>query len=66
MNRGVYHPYRRKLAHQLRWLALGAVVVCMALGAVYVIATLSTLDAQLDSAFMQGMKAGAQLCPSGA
>lgn len=57
---------RRQLLRYVRWLGLGAVVICMALGAAYVIATLSTIDAQLDSAFMQGMKAGSQLCPSGA
>jgi len=50
----------------LRWLALFMAVALMVLGAVKVMAILWTLDAQLDSAFMQGMQAGQQMCARGA
>ena len=57
---------RRQLFRFLRWLALFMVPVLMAIGAATVISRLSTIDAQLDSAFMQGMTAGQQICPRGA
>lgn len=59
-------PRRKQLLRFLRWLALFMAVALMVLGAVKVVAILWTLDAQLDSAFMQGMKAGQQMCARGA
>jgi len=59
-------PRRKQLQRFLRWLALFMAVALMVLGAVKVMAILWTLDAQLDSAFMQGMQAGQQMCARGA
>ncbi|MDO8776227.1 MAG: hypothetical protein Q7K57_47470 [Burkholderiaceae bacterium] len=59
-------PRRKQLLRFLRWLALFMAVALMVLGAVKVMAILWTLDAQLDSAFMQGMQAGQQMCARGA
>lgn len=60
-------PSRRKqLMRFVRWLALFMVVMLLALAAAAVIVKLGTIDAQLESAFMQGMAAGQQVCPRGA
>lgn len=75
MNRHAFYPgvviptvpsRRKQLLRFLRWLALFMVAAVMVLGAVKVIAILWTLDAQLDSAFLQGMNAARQLCTGGA
>lgn len=74
MNRHTFYPgviptvpsRRRQLQRFLQWLALFMVLVLMLIGAATVIARLSTIEAQLDSAFMQGMTAGQQVCPRGA
>ena len=63
---------RRKQAMRfLRWLLLFLLLMLMlmlmlmALGAAAVIAGLYVTNAQLESVFMQGMKAGSQLCSRG-
>lgn len=74
MNRHTFYPgvirtvpsRRKQLLRFLRWLTLFTAVALMVLGAATVIAKLATLDSQLDSAFMQGMRAGQQLCARGA
>ncbi|MDP3614432.1 MAG: hypothetical protein Q8R98_21525 [Rubrivivax sp.] len=55
-------PRRKQLLRFLRWLALFMAVALMVLGAATAIALLVSMDARLDSAFMQGMKAGQQMC----
>ncbi|HQR98354.1 MULTISPECIES: hypothetical protein [unclassified Polaromonas] len=75
MNRHAFYPgvviptvpsRRKRLLRFLRWLALFMAVALMVLGAATAIAMLVSIDAQLDSAFMQGMKAGQQMCARGA
>lgn len=56
---------RRKLARFLAWLAAAMLLLAMILGTASVITRLATIDAQLDSAFLQGMTAGQQVCPRG-
>jgi anti-sigma factor RsiW len=49
----------------LRWLMLAALVLGMVAMAAGLIVHLMTIEAQLDSVFMQGMKAGYQICRGG-
>lgn len=58
-------PLRVKAMRALRWLALAAAIALLALSAAAVIVRLHLTDAQLENVFMQGMTAGAQLCPRG-
>lgn len=55
-------PRRRQLTRLAKNALTAGLLVVMVLGTVKVMAILWTLDAQLDSAFMQGMKAGHQIC----
>lgn len=62
-------PLRVKLARAAMWLAqalcVALLVFAMIAGTLALIAKLHATDAQLDTAFMQGMAAGHQLCPRG-
>ncbi len=61
--------WRDKLLDAAQWLAqvlCGALLVfAMISGTLALIAKLHATDAQLDTAFLQGMAAGHQLCPRG-
>ena len=56
---------RRQALHWLRWLLLAGAVAGMATVAALTIARLASTQAQIDSAFLQGMQSGAQLCQRG-
>ena len=56
---------RRQLLRFTRWLGLFIVLMAMALCVVTAIARLHNIEARLDAAFMQGMKAGFDICPVG-
>lgn len=56
---------RSALMRLLRWVLLLAAIVLMLFGTATLIAILNGREAQLDSAFMQGMTAGHQLCRGG-
>lgn len=58
-------PRHFKVLRALRWLLLSCALVLMACMGAMVIVKLVTIDARLDSAFLQGMTAGAQFCPRG-
>lgn len=58
-------PRSRYVTRFLKSLLVGCVLAVMAVGTIRVIHTLWTLDAQLESAFMAGMKSGNQLCRGG-
>jgi hypothetical protein len=62
-------PLSVKLARAGMWLAqvivAALVVFAILTGTLAVIAKMHATDAQLDTAFMQGMAAGHQLCPRG-
>lgn len=56
---------RRQALQLLRWLVLAAIVLGMGALVAALIVHLMTIEAQLDSVFMQGMKAGNQICRGG-
>jgi hypothetical protein len=58
-------PWVKKFTRFLRWFLLFCAAMLLVLATVAVIAKLNTIDAQLDSAFMQGMAAGGRLCRGG-
>lgn len=62
-------PLRVKLARAAMWLAqvtcVALLVFAMITGTLALIVKLHATEAQLDTAFLQGMAAGHQLCPRG-
>lgn len=62
-------PLRVKLARAGIWLAqvmcVALLVFAMIAGTLAIIVKMHATDAQLDTAFLQGMAAGHQLCPRG-
>ena len=62
-------PLPVKLARAAIWLAqvmcVALLVFAMLTGTLAIIAKMHATDAQLDTAFMQGMQAGHQLCSRG-
>lgn len=55
----------RRSARLLRWLVGIVLLTFLIFGTAALIAILNGREAQLDSAFMQGMVAGAQMCKGG-
>lgn len=56
---------RSAFMRYLRWLVAFSLFALMVIGAMTLIAVLHGREAQLDSAFMQGMVAGSQFCGRG-
>lgn len=68
MSRSIMHtvtPWQSKLLNAVQWALLALAATCLVLSVVVVIANLKNHEAELDTAFLQGMKAGSQLCPRG-
>lgn len=58
-------PVIAKALRLMRWLLLALAASVLCVGAAMVILKLASFDAATDAAFLQGMLAGTQMCPTG-